>query len=99
MAVIRWEEPPPPLPVTRERTPKVKPPFVDELIANSGRWALVATYQDSNQALSYANGINKGRAACFRPAGSFEAVYRRTEDEFRVYARHVGGRTGESSAS
>lgn len=60
-----------------------------------GAWALIRTTQTSQAARSAANLIRNGRLAAYLPAGSFEAMSRTVNGEFRIYARYVGA-GGES---
>jgi putative sterol carrier protein len=80
---VEWEEPPPP--------PTKQPDFVAELKANPDRWAVIAICKVRSTAAAYVHRIRTGGFVWSRPAASFEAVYRKVEDEFRVYARYVGG--------
>ncbi len=76
-----WEEPP------AAHTSRGLVPH--ELIAatlrrNPARWARIL---DAGTSTGLATWINKGGKAAYRPAGSFEAVYR----QGAIYARFVGG--------
>lgn len=70
--------------------------IVAELRAKPGRWAIIATRGTSGSAAMYAYAINNGLRRAFRPAALFEAVERKVNDEFRVYARFIGGPEPES---
>ena len=71
---------------------------MDELRANPGRWARVKTcpfqgYQYGKAqagATSTASRIRRGGAKYWQPKGAFEAVSRRVNNAYCVYARYVG---------
>jgi hypothetical protein len=63
-----------------------------ELRDNPGLWGVI--YEGTaDRAGGMASQINTGVHACFRPAGSFEAVARRAAGVRTVYARYVGSET------
>lgn len=61
-----------------------------ELKARPGEWARIETSTSPNAASSMANHISGARLKAYAPAGSFEAVSRTVDGEYRVYARYVG---------
>ena len=98
---IVWEDPPEP---ARANYASPKPSWVDELEAKPGQWARVREFpyqgdqyaKASGAASALATRIRKGGAKYWRPAGSFEAVSRRADTAFRVYARYVGQPNGDA---
>lgn len=89
---VRWEDPPPARGTRQARSRWHR--IAAELRANPGQWAVVATYP-SMSARSTAVKINAGKVAAMRPAGHWEACTRTVEGETRIYARYVGGGSGE----
>ncbi|MEV4741626.1 hypothetical protein [Streptomyces sp. NPDC049555] len=63
----------------------------EELRNHQGQWARIADYDSPNLASNYCHRIRHGKAAAFRPAGTFESMTRTGEDG-RVYlwARYIG---------
>lgn len=91
MSIIRWENPPP-ADARRNLNGKNQRPWraiADELAASPGRWALVAVCSSQSTAGSNADALRHSRYPAFR-GRRFEAVARRVDAEFRVYARYVG---------
>lgn len=94
MSELIWEDPP------RQTHHAADGGLRHDLVAaglreRPGEWARVFTLEREGQARQYAHYIRRGGLAAFRPDGFFEAVSRTTEGECRVYARYVGGKTGE----
>ena len=88
MTTIRFEEPP-----ADSRSSGQYPSngeVVAALKARPGEWALIRTVSSVSSATSTAYQIRSARLSAFAPAGSFEAVSRTTNGEYRVYARYVG---------
>lgn len=81
--VLSWEEPPPP----RRGALSVAPEWMEEVRARPGAWALVQTGNRDVEKLPAA--IRGGRGV-YAPAGSWEAVSRKSGNEFRLYVRYVG---------
>lgn len=87
--VIRWEDPP----EADRRGNTLAPAVADwyriaaQLRARPGDWAAISV-ADSTNTPSF---IRSGRYAAFRPAGAFDAVGRRVNGTYTVYARFVGG--------
>lgn len=94
MALI-WEEPPPCKKPQKAKSPgRPASAWQEEaaqLRARSGSWARIGVKPTSHQAGNLAADIRSGRLGVFAPAGSFEAVARHVDGEYRVYARFVGG--------
>jgi hypothetical protein len=59
-----------------------------------GEWAKIYTSETSNPASTSAWQIRAGLLVPYRPAGAFEAVSRKVDGKYRVYARFVGGSDG-----
>lgn len=61
-----------------------------QLREQSGRWAVLRRDMPSpSAAAQLANHIRMASLAAFKPRGSFEAVARQVDDEYRVYVRHL----------
>lgn len=92
---IIWEEPPP---SARANYASPRPSWVFDLRARPGHWARVREFpyqgdqyaKAAGAASALATRIRKGGAKYWQPAGSFEAVSRRADGAYRVYARYVG---------
>lgn len=86
---IRWSDPPP----VKHAGPKSRREGIaGALRANPGVWAELQTYDIANSAYTTASLIKSGRSAWSRPAGSFEAVARKTDEgEYTVFIRYIGG--------
>ncbi len=76
MAIIRWENPPPPHQGANASKRARRPDVLEE--------------QRFGDAGGLAGQIKAGRLAAFRPGGWFEAQTRTIGDLYRVYARYVG---------
>jgi hypothetical protein len=87
---IRWEEPP-------TRGPGERGHHIGwaelgpVLVARTGEWALVVTYDKPEPARSMAYLIRKGRVAKLAALGRFEATSRKVDGEYRIYVRFMGG--------
>lgn len=81
---VTWEDPPAP------SARRGGPAWVQQLKNNPGKWAHVETKTSRERANGFAGNVKFGKATCYQPAGSFEAVFRTVDGEFRVYARYVG---------
>lgn len=91
MSIVRWEDPPP-ADRARALNGRGQTPWraiVAELAANRGRWALVSVCRSQSTAGSTALMIRRSMMPSFH-GRQFEAVARRVDGEFRVYARYVG---------
>lgn len=95
MSVIRWEDPPP-----SQRNPNSNlgrgassgywAAVAAELRVHPGAWALVKVSDRPSSVTGIPANIRRGWFSGFRPAGSFESVFRLVDDEARCYARYVG---------
>lgn len=63
---------------------------VRQLQERHGEWAIVHTPATRASAYAAAYQIRRGVLANFRPSGTYEAVGRTVDGEYRVYARFVG---------
>lgn len=87
-AVIAWEEPPP-----RRGGPSLDPVeqnIAAELCKHAGHWAVVATYNSHHEATLLQRRIRRGSPGSVWSTG-FEAVVRKHEGGWRVYARANAG--------
>jgi hypothetical protein len=94
MTELKWEEPP----HADQRRPggaKRHAEVAAQLKSRPGEWARVAAFDKDTRSRTYAHYIRRGGLAAYRPDGSFEAVSRTVDGEYRVYARYVGGEGGE----
>lgn len=90
---MKWETPPDA--PNRRDTPKR---IAEALRSKPGTWARVREYptasptsMENSGAQQFAYIINSGNTPAFQPAGSFEAVARRVDDNTAgVWARYVG---------
>ncbi len=89
MSAIVWEEPSFPESDGRVQVPRWQVE-AGELRSRPGDWALLCTKRSRSAAKSMAHDIKTGVLRAFLPAGSFTAVSRKVDGEFRVYARYVG---------
>jgi hypothetical protein len=86
--VLRWEDPP----EADRRGNRSVPAVADwyriaaQLCARPGDWAAIAV----GAATSTPTIIREGRYAAFRPPGAFDAVGRRVNGTYTVYARYIG---------
>ncbi|MEU3851785.1 hypothetical protein [Streptomyces sp. NPDC029554] len=69
------------------------------LKARPGQWAVVRTVPARTTAATSAYNIRVAKSAAYAPAGSFEAVSRSVDGEYRVYARYVGPVSAEGGES
>jgi hypothetical protein len=88
--VIRWENPPPAgRGDQRGRRPTDQyDRIVAALQARPGRWAVITESVKDRPGL--ANHIRSGAIAAFAPRGDFDAVQRRVNGVYRVYACYYG---------
>jgi hypothetical protein len=91
MSELKFETPPAQRRITWGRHYEV----ASRLRAKPGEWAVVGVYNASNTAASIARQVNRGAMAAYQPAGSFEAMSRTVDGEYRAYARFVGEKTDE----
>jgi hypothetical protein len=68
------------------RGPRKYISLADELRSRPGDWAQLTEQDSVRAAYNLADNIRRGRLVAFRPAGSFEAMTRKTT----VTARYVG---------
>lgn len=71
----------------------------EELREFPGRWGVLRDpdfdWRNQTQASGVAHGINTGKYAAFRPAGSFEACTRMVNGEAKLFVRYVGDEVSE----
>ena len=91
MSELKFEAPPSQRRITWGRHHEV----ARKLKAKPGEWAVVGVYNASNTAASIARQVKRGVLTAYAPAGSFEAMSRTVDGEYRAYARYVGGKAGE----
>lgn len=83
--VLRWEDPP----EADERGTRSHPKVADwhliaaQLRGRPGQWAAICEAVSTNTTAQ----VRQGVYAAFRPAGSFDAVGRRVNGHYTVYAR------------
>lgn len=85
---VRWETPPMP---NAYRNRIDWPGIAETLRRRPGKWAHIHTDPKPEYAASMAGRVRTGVIAAMRPPGTFDAVSRTVDGEFRVYARYVGG--------
>lgn len=83
----RWEEPPTGGP-GRGRAAWVE--RLTPLMAEPGRWAVVASYPLARRSAASTMRSNLTRGLVLVPAGKWEFVSRSTDTEANVYARYIG---------
>lgn len=88
MTGIRFEDPPTP---HRRGPSKEYQAIAEALRARPGEWAIIHDHAAEGSSRNVAVRIKNGTCRAFRPAGAFDAVSRRVEGRFRVYARYTGG--------
>lgn len=90
--VLRWEDPPAAAHPDRKGYRRSRLERVaEQLRERPGEWAVVLDGEASRgKASGMTFHIRLGQIACFTPSGDFDAVMRRVEDRFTVYARYVG---------
>lgn len=89
MSEIKFDGPPP----ERKRgsiEDQSHQPIAEALKERAGEWAVVRVSKTASAASSAANYIRNAKGSAYGPAGSFEAVSRKVDGEFRVYARFLG---------
>jgi hypothetical protein len=98
--LILKEAPPPPRGKAGYRHRYSYQEAAAELRANPGRWAIIATFDDRKptrdrnrstgnvQARNLAKNLKNGLLASFRPAGSFDAVTRLSDEGYQVWASY-----------
>lgn len=96
MSEIRFDGPPP-APKTGTSVGTRHAKTADVLRDRAGEWAVIDVSDRASVTHSMASAIRTARLRPYAPAGSFEAVSRKVDGEYRVYARYVG--TGEGGAS
>lgn len=61
-----------------------------QLKKKPGEWAMIAKKATAQQAAMLANYIRQARSSAWAPLGAYEAVSRKVDKEYRVYARFIG---------
>lgn len=84
---VTWEEPPDDGMLRRRLTDAH--PLVVALKSNPNRWARLGEHERQAAASTMKSRINEGCFGWSKPAGSFEAVIRRIDGQYVVYARYV----------
>ena len=85
MSVFRFEEPPAP----QSGRPSSHAEAVQALKERPGEWGIVTICSTSASSGSTARAIRTGVRRAWQPAGDFEAVSRKVDGEYRVYARYM----------
>lgn len=85
MSVFRFEEPPAPF----QRPRGDQATAAKALMERPGEWGIVAICCNSGSSASMARAVRKGVSKTWQPAGDFEALSRKVDGEYRVYARYV----------
>lgn len=86
MSGLVWEEPPP-----ANRGGGTNHRVVaSQLRTNPEVWGRIGTYKTSASAGSMARTIRTAALTAYEPEESFEAVSRRIDGQYYVYARYVG---------
>ncbi|MGW2169168.1 hypothetical protein ACWC1C_01395 [Streptomyces sp. NPDC001705] len=85
MSEFRFEDPPPP----RHGRHGEHIEAAQKLREKPGQWAIVTTCVNAGSSSSMARAIRVGARAAWKPAGDFDAVARRVDGEYRVYARYL----------
>lgn len=88
MNEIKWEDPP------ADARRNDWAPIAAELRAHPMKWAMIAARKTIGPASDISEKVKGARPTSpkfFQPPGSFEAVTRKVDGEYRVYARYVGG--------
>lgn len=84
-----WEEPPR-LPL--EAAPRASHhALARQLRAKPGEWGRIGSYSSAESASATAYTVRHAKVTAWVPEGHYEAVARKVEGEYRVYARYVGG--------
>lgn len=96
MSEFRFEEPPADGRTTKKGRDHFK--AAAAMQERPGEWAMIRTAATSQGARNAAHQIRGGRILAYLPAGTFDAVSREIDGEFRVYARFIG-HIGEGGAS
>lgn len=94
-AVLRWEEPPPPVGPNPGGRPARRcwDAAAEELRSRYGEWAVLYD-GPADRFAGLASEIRAGVLPCFRPAGDFDAVTRQHSGHRTVYARYLGDGEG-----
>jgi hypothetical protein len=85
MSELRFEEPPAP----RHGGRYSQVEAAQKLRERPGEWAVATVCTTSDSSSSMARAIRVGTRRAWQPAGDFEAVARKVDGEYRVYARYV----------
>lgn len=95
MSEIRFDGPPPAAKGGTARATRHSE-TAEILRARAAEWAVIDVSDRASVTHSMASAIRTARLRAYAPAGSFEAVSRKVDGEFRVYARYVGSEGGVS---
>jgi len=85
-AEIEWSDPP-----TSSRDNRNWPQIAAALRLRPNEWAIVEKPATAYQAGQLAANIRRGKVGGVRPDEDFDAMSRKVDGEYRVYARYVGG--------
>lgn len=85
MSEFRFEEPPAPFQKPRGDQAKA----AKALMERPGEWGMVTVCRSGGSSSSMARAIRKGVSKTWQPAGDFEALARKVNGEYRVYARYM----------
>jgi len=86
---IKWEDPPE-RPAGRRYSKTKWSAIAAQLRSRPGEWAVVNTQRTVGPAANVASGLRRGAYRDMTP-GQFEVKCTAVGDEYRVYARFVGG--------
>lgn len=85
MSEFRFEEPP----AAHQQPRGGQIEAAQKLRAKPGEWGMVTVCSTSGSSSSMARAIRVGTRTAWQPAGDFEAVSRKVDGEYRVYARYM----------
>jgi hypothetical protein len=85
MSDFRFEEPP--APHQKPRGSQME--AAQKLREKPGEWGMITDCRNSGSSSSMARAIRKGTRKAWEPAGDFEAVARKVDGQYRVYARYM----------
>lgn len=85
MSKFRFEEPP----ASQLGRPSSHTEAAKALMERPGEWGMITVCSTSGSSSSTARAIRKGVSKTWQPAGDFEAVARKVDGQYRVYARYM----------